>query len=152
MRSPILQSPSPRFATPSQRGRFHIMALLRRNKQPPLTREQVMGSRPLRNSLLTWETNEEGKVVITIPRRQDWLGRIAAACFHVPKTRQLMLDDEVGSAVWQICDGEHTIAHIVDFLCKQYRLTRKEAEVSATEFLRQLGRRRLVGFAVERDQ
>src|SRR3972149_5295557 len=126
------------------------MGFLRRNREPQLTREQVMRSRPLRNSLLQWETSAEGKVVITIPRRSDWLGRVVSAFFVVPKARQLVLDDEVGSTVWHICDGEHTIAGIVDHLCKQYKLTRKEAEVSVTEFLRQRGRRRLVGFAVEK--
>lgn len=115
-----------------------------------MSREQVMGSRPLRNSLLEWATTEDGKVVITIPRRQDAVGRLASMLFHVPKTRQLVLDDEVGSSVWQICDGEHSLKQIVDFLCVKYKLTRKEAEVSVTEFLRQLGKRRLVGFAIEK--
>ncbi|NLC55290.1 MAG: PqqD family protein [Armatimonadetes bacterium] len=123
---------------------------MRRKKQPQLTREQVMSSRPVRNVLLEWEMGEDGKVVITIPRRQDWLGRIANIFFAIPKKRQLILDDEVGATVWSICDGEHTIRNIVDHLCKHYKLTRKEAEVSVTEFLRQLGRRRLVGFAVEK--
>lgn len=128
------------------------MAFWRRKKEPQLTREQVIHSRPLRNSLLEWTTTADGRVVITIPRREDWLGKMVALLFHVPKTRQLVLDDEVGSSVWQICDGEHTIKDIVDFLCKTYKLTRKEAEVSATEFLRQLGRRRLIGFAVEKPE
>lgn len=109
-----------------------------------------MSSRPIRNSLLTWESNEEGKVVITIPSRNDTLARIVSKIFVVPKSRQLMLDDEVGSAVWQYCDGEHSIRSIVDHLSKNYKLTRKEAEVSVTEFLRQLGRRRLVGFAIDK--
>lgn len=129
-----------------------MMKLLRRKKEPKLTREQVMRSRPLRNALLQWETNDEGKVVITIPRRKDWLARIATIFFAVPSTRQLVLDDEVGSSVWQACDGEQTIDGIVKLLCQRYKLTRKEAEVSVTEFLRQLGRRRLVGFAVEKPQ
>ncbi len=126
------------------------MGLLRKKKEPQFTREQVMRSRPVRNTLLQWETAADGKVVITIPRRHDWLARIVNIFFAVPRTRQLVLDDEVGSTVWQICDGEHTIKSIVDYLCKQYKLTRKEAEVSVTEFLRQLGRRRLVGFAMEK--
>lgn len=109
-----------------------------------------MRSRPVRNTLLEWETGADGKVVITIPRRQDWVARLASMAFVVPKTRQLILDDEVGSTVWEICDGEHTISSIVEHLCKKYKLTRKEAEVSVTEFLRQLGRRRLVGFAMEK--
>lgn len=124
--------------------------MLRRKKPPQLTREQVMRSRPVRNSLLKWEVGEDGKVVITIPRRNDWVARIANIFFVIPPTRQLVLDDEVGSAVWKICDGEHTISGIVDYLCRNYKLTRKEAEVSVTEFLRQLGRRRLVGFAIEK--
>lgn len=125
------------------------MGLLGRKKRPQLSREQVMRSRPVRNVLLQWTRGADGKVVITIPRRQDWVGRIANIFFAIPKTRQLILDDEVGSTVWTICDGEHTISSIVDHLCKTYQLTRKEAEVSVTEFLRQLGRRRLVGFAVD---
>ncbi|MBI3946197.1 MAG: PqqD family protein [Armatimonadetes bacterium] len=124
--------------------------MLRRKKDPQLTRQQAMRSRPVRNSLLEWEEGEEGKVVITIPRREGWMARVANLFFFIPGTRQLVLDDEVGSAVWMICDGEHTISGIVEYLCRNYKLTRKEAEVSVTEFLRQLGRRHLVGFVVEK--
>ncbi|MDH7569797.1 MAG: PqqD family protein [Armatimonadota bacterium] len=128
------------------------MGLLKRKAKPQFTREQILRSRPLRNALLQWEVNDEGKVVITIPRRRDWVARIANVFFAIPPHRQLVLDDEVGSSVWVICDGEHTISGIVDHLCRTYKLTPKEAEVSVTEFLRQLGRRRLVGFAVEKPQ
>jgi hypothetical protein len=37
---------------------------------------------------------------------------------------------------------------MIDALVKQHKLTRREVEASLTEYLRKLGKRRLIAFAV----
>jgi hypothetical protein len=121
------------------------VALFRRPK--PLSREQSLGSIPVRNELIEAEETDDGTVRLTIPRRDDWWVRAAARFFYVPKQRRVTLD-EIGSFVWALCDGQHTVRDIIRALAARYKLHRKEAEVSVVAYLRTLAKRRLVAIAV----
>ena len=57
--------------------------------------------------------------------------------------------DEVGTEVWQMCDGHTSVATMIDRLRDRYKLDRKEAEVSLLSYLKTLGQKRFVGFLVE---
>ena len=118
-------------------------------KRPPspLTREQAFQARPVRNPALKWRLNDEDNVEIIVPRRSDRMGRILGFLFYVPETRPLVLD-EVGTRVWQLCDGERTVEEIVQVLSDQYILDRHEVELSLTAYMRTLGRRGMIGFLV----
>ncbi len=47
-----------------------------------------------------------------------------------------------------MCDGKHTISQIIKALQKKHQLTRKEAETSLFTFIKQLGKRNFIGFAI----
>jgi len=126
------------------------LGTLFRRKKPILSRDQVYASRPMRNPNLRWERTEEGLVVLAIPRREDLLGKILTIVFVVPKSRSVQLD-EVGSFVWDLCDGENSIREMIDRLSGEYKLNRKEADVSLTTYLRDLAKRGIVGFELDRD-
>ena len=121
-----------------------------RLKKPPesqLNRADILQSLPLRNQLIEWEVDDNGEVSLVIPQKETvWL-RLVAKLFMLPPKRVVVLDD-VGAFVWQLCDGQSSIGHIVKQLCGKYRMTRKEAETSLFTFMRQLGKRGMVGFAV----
>ncbi len=117
-----------------------------RRRQPRLSRQQALTSLPVRNQAVEWRARGENTVLV-MRRREDWVGRMLSLFFVVPKERKLELD-QVGSYVWQHCDGRHTVADLVQSLMRRYKLNRKEAEVSLTSFLRLLGKRRLVAVAV----
>jgi hypothetical protein len=118
-----------------------------RRVSSPLTREQALEARPVRNPSLKWRLNEEDGVEIIVPRRSDRLGRVLGYVFYVPTSRPVVLD-EVGSRVWHLCDGERTVAEIVQMMCDEYKLGKREVEVSLTEYLRTLGKRGMIGFLV----
>jgi hypothetical protein len=118
-----------------------------RRARSPLTREQALEARPVRNPSLKWRLNDQDEVEIIVPRRSDRLGRVLGYLFYVPTTRPLVLD-EVGSRVWHLCDGERTVAEMVQTMCDEYKLGKREVEVSLTEYLRKLGRRGMIGFLV----
>lgn len=120
-----------------------------RKSTPQLTRRQSLEALPLRNPSLDWRLNDSEEVVVTLPRRRDLRGRLLSVLFYVPKQRDITLD-EVGSHVWNLCDGEHNVEQIVAELAKTYKLSHREAEVGVTEYLRMLGKRGMVGFAVEK--
>ncbi len=108
-----------------------------------------MGSIPVRNQAVEEDEADDGNVRLLIPRREDWWVRAAARVFYVPKKRRLTLD-EIGSFVWRLCDGNHSVREIIRALAARYKLHRKEAEVSVVAYLRTLAKRRLIAVAVPR--
>ena len=112
-----------------------------------ISREAMLGSKPVRNELVHWEQDDNGEVLITLTRQTGWKINLLAKIFYVPKERRVGLD-EIGSEVWKMCDGKHTVARMIRSLADKYQLNRREAEVALTTYLKQLGKKRLVGFAV----
>ena len=107
-----------------------------------------MNSRPARNELLKWERNDKGEAQITVTRQDTWKVKLLSKLFYVPKDRTITLD-EVGSEVWQMCNGNTSVAQMIDSLRDKYKLDRKEAEVSLLSYLKTLGQKRFVGFLLE---
>ena len=70
---------------------------------------------------------------------RDWTARIDGLTL-----------DEIGSFVWRLCDGNHSVREIIRALAARYKLHRKEAEVSVVAYLRTLAKRRLIAVAVPR--
>ena len=111
----------------------------------------MLNSRPARNELLKWEKTDSGEAQITVVRQETWKVRMLSKLFYVPRERKITLD-EVGSEVWQMCDGRTTVAQMIDALREKYKLDRKEAEVSLLSYLKTLGQKRFVGFVLEGEQ
>lgn len=123
------------------------LGLLRR-RRPRLTAEQVLQSRPVRNQRLRTEKIEGGGIRLYLERRKEWWARVLAIIFPIPRERRLELD-AVGEEVWDLCDGDHTLRQMIGIFQQRHKLTRSEAEWSLRTYLRDLGKRSLVGFAVE---
>jgi len=120
-------------------------------EKPQVSREQAFQARPVRNPELKWRVNDEECIEVVIPRRRDRMGRIMGWLFAVPESRPVALD-EVGTHIWGLCDGEHTVGDLMDALCEEYNLGRREVEVSLTEYLRMLGKRGMIAFMVPEDE
>jgi len=120
-----------------------------RRRRPRLTPEQVLQSRPVRNLALPTEEMEGGGLRVIIPRRRDWWVRLLALAFPIPRERKIELD-ATGREVWDLCDGEHTLRQMIAIFRERHRLTRAEAEWSLRTYLRDLGRRNLVGLAIQK--
>ena len=113
-------------------------------RKPKIDRKVALAILPVRNPLVQWE--RKGKeVVLTIPMRDGMLAKIAKRIVKgLPDTRQIALDD-VGSSVWELCNGERDINGIVQAVSSDYKLTRREAEASVTMFLQTLAKKNLIG-------
>lgn len=120
---------------------------LSRRRRPRLSRQQALQARPIRNPHLSTKRNERDELTLVVPRRGDWVGRLLSLVFIVPKERGIVLD-AVGEDVWELCDGEHTVEELIRQVGEKYKLNPKEAEVSLTDYLRQLGKRNLIGLAL----
>jgi hypothetical protein len=116
-------------------------------RPPEMDRQAALILRPGRNAALTWEKRATGETLLTVPQNEK-VGRITRAMakwLQVPNERQVELD-EVGGFVWELCDGQHTIESIVQKTGRQYKMHRREAEVSVTMFLQMLHERNFIGF------
>jgi hypothetical protein len=106
-----------------------------------------MAALPVRNPILEWKEQESGEIVVTIPRREDLTGKILSRVFTVPRSRPILLD-EVGGFVWRLCDGQHSMAQIVTELCREYKLTRREVELSLNQYIQTLSKRGMIAVGV----
>ena len=120
-------------------------------RKPKIDRKEALGIVPVRHPLVKWERNDSGEVVLRIPMRDDRTARAVKAIIkavkmakELPETRQVGLD-EVGSYVWELCDGERDINAIVLGVSREYKLTRREAEASVTMFIQTLTKKNLIG-------
>jgi hypothetical protein len=120
-------------------------------KRPRLTRAEALAALPLRNSSVQTQELPGGELAVIIPRRNSPLLLLLSLVFMIPKQRQVVLD-AVGAGVWRLCDGEHSVADLIAAVQEEHRLNRKEAEASITAYLRRLGKRGLVAFAVRKEQ
>ena len=111
----------------------------------------MLASRPTRNESLRWEQNDAGEVQVVIERQDTWRVKLLSRVFYIPKERKITLD-EVGSEVWQMCNGRNSVGEMIEDLADKYQLNRKEAEGSLLQNLKTLGQKRFVGFVLDGDE
>lgn len=118
-------------------------------KKPVISRDQALHSRPVRNPQLEWERVDGGDVHLRIYRRNDRVAKALCWMFRAPEYKEIVLD-EVGSDIWELCNGERNVEAIVLATSKKYKLTRRECETSVAAYLKMLGDRKLIGFQLKR--
>jgi hypothetical protein len=115
----------------------------------PSSRSESLAYRPVKSLEVSEEKLESGEVVLTYPLTlRPWLLSLATRLgmrSGENLSRKLQLD-EMGSLTWSLLDGKRAVHDLVDFVCRRYKLNRREAEVAMTGFLRDLGKRGLIGF------
>ena len=124
-----------------------LLYTLKLKKRPDMDRTQVMKAFPVRNQLITWEIDDKGEAALVIPQKETLWLRLVSKLFMLPGKRVIVLDS-IGTYVWRMCDGKHTISQIIKGIQNQYQLTRKEAETSLFTFMQQLGKRNFIQFAI----
>jgi Coenzyme PQQ synthesis protein D (PqqD) len=126
-----------------------LRAVIEQKKNRP-SRMQVLTARPVRHPLIAWSrepTRQEGLpelVLVRVPRRQDRWGNFIAKWFKLPDDKKIELD-QIGSDVWELCDGTHSVESIASRISKSYQLNKRQAEASVTAYLKMLADRRLIG-------
>jgi hypothetical protein len=122
----------------------------KRKREAEVTREDSLGAVVHRNQRLRAAHSAEGIVTLYAPFRSSpmveklsrWLGGPEEA----PEAKIEL--DEVGSFVWDMCDGQTTVREMIAKLAAKYKLGRKEASSSLTAFLRSLAQRNLVAVVI----
>jgi hypothetical protein len=123
----------------------------KRDAADRLDRATGLAARPVLNRLVKAERDEDGNLVLQVPRRDNAMVRTVSRVFGITPYRKVALD-ELGTFVIELCDGEHTVRQVVEKLAARFRLSRREAEVATSTFLRGLARRSIVGLVVDRQE
>lgn len=126
------------------------MPLFRRKKTgvSPMERQRALQAVPVRSREISWEKAASGFVMIRYPIRiRPWIAammRRFGLTPGAPVFKKLELDF-LGTEVWDLMDGARSVEEIAGAFAAQNRLDPAEAEVSVTAFIRELGRRGIVG-------
>lgn len=116
--------------------------------QISLSRADALNCRPMKNAEVDEALLETGELLLAYPVKvRPWasvllrrFGRNAEQATQ----RKLQLD-ALGTAVWNLLDGHRTVRQVVHAFSRKQQLHPKEAEVAVTQFIRELGRRGLIG-------
>ena len=125
------------------------MGLLpKKKKQPTMTREQALACIPVHNNVVAWEVQEDDTVYIEYnlvlkPFLHSIFKRFSGDLTE-PPVRKIQLD-QLGSSVWQMIDGKRSTADIILEFSNRQQVSTQEAEQSITIYLRELGKRGLIG-------
>ena len=113
-----------------------------------LTKSQALTLTPVKNMDAAEVILNSGIVVIHYPVTMrpwmaKWIQRFKGSSPQMG-SRKLQLDT-LGTQVWKMIDGKRTVRDIVDTFARTHQLPRREAEMAVAQFLRDLGKRGLVG-------
>ena len=125
-----------------------LKAMVQR-KQPKPSRSMVLGAMPQRHPAVLWSREvgpltERPVIFLRVPRRSDKFGNLVAKVFRLPDHRKIELD-EIGSDVWEWCDGTTGVGELSRKIGEKYRLNKRQSEASVTAYLKMLAERRLIG-------
>lgn len=122
-------------------------------KQQQLSRTDALCCIPVRNPLVLENRLDSGEMLLSYPETlKPWFVDILQRKkkSELRRMRKIQLDI-LGAGVWDLVDGKSTVMKIIDSFAELHQLYRKEAEVSVIQFLRELGRREIVGMKQNSD-
>ncbi len=127
----------------------HIMrAFKKKRKKPQISRAAALKCTPVISSKVVEDRLESGAVIIRYPVTIRPFFATVVKRFGGPddyvQTKTLELD-KLGSSVWDLLDGKRSIRRLIQIFAETHQLQFREAEVAVTQFIRELGKRGLIG-------
>jgi hypothetical protein len=115
---------------------------------PQLSRASALSCIPVRNPNIREHRLDSGEILLIYTETyKPWfvgiLQRIKKES-EFQRSRKLQLD-VLGSVVWNLIDDKATVLEIIASFAELHMLYPKEAEVSVIQFLRDLGKRGIIG-------
>lgn len=111
-------------------------------------RDDALRVIPVKSRMVTDMRLGSGEVIVTYPVAvRPWMAKVIKVVGRrplKPMTRQLQLD-LLGTVVWDLLDGQRSVQMLIERFAAEYKLQTREAEISVTQFLRELGRRGIIG-------
>jgi len=124
------------------------MFFKRANSKMPMSREAALQCVPLKNKAVKVTRRGTDHLRLSYPLfLKPWMAQLLKRLNPTgsyPPVRHLELD-ALGMQCWDMLDGNRSVAQIVDLFSRQSRVHPQEAEAAVTRFLRELGRRGIIG-------
>ena len=120
----------------------------KKTKTSELSRSEALRYSPVKSIEVREFHLENDLVEIHYPTTmRPWIAGLVKRLGRPPEKAQIkkLQLDILGTAVWKMIDGKRSVGQIVHAFAESHRLQTKEAEVAVTEFIRELGRRGLIG-------
>jgi hypothetical protein len=119
-----------------------------KNKSGVPSREDALECTPVKNDRVEEYRLENGDLQLSYPvTTRPWLagfvrrmGRKSEGTY----LKKLQLD-ALGTEVWELLDGGSRVRDVIRQFAARHRLQKREAELAVTRFLRELGKRGLIG-------
>jgi hypothetical protein len=112
------------------------------------SRADALACTPVKSREMHESRLDTGEVLIRYPVRwRPWMVALARRLGREgdPSNERKLQLDELGTMVWDLIDGRRTVQQIIRCFSDAHQLQAREAEVAVTQFLRQLGKRGLIG-------
>jgi hypothetical protein len=117
-------------------------------KKPQISRAEALKCTPVISAHVVEDRLESGEVIIRYPVTIRPFFATLVKRFGGPEnyiqTRKLELD-KLGSSVWDLVNGKRSVRQLIQIFAETHQLQSREAEVAVTQFIRELGRRGLIG-------
>ena len=114
-----------------------------------LDRDTVLSGRPEQAPAVRREERPNGGVKVTFRRvRRRWLGWFGGES-EVERSFGL---DVLGREVYEFCDGKSDVGAIVRKFANKHRVSRAEAELAVTTFLKTMMTKGLIVMAIDKDR
>ena len=120
----------------------------KRRNNIQISRTAALKFTPVKNIQITEERLESGEVVVHYPiTLRPWFAGLVKRFGGTqagirPKPLQL---DKLGTEVWELIDGRRSVSQIIQKFAQTHQLQHREAEVAVTQFIRDLGKRGVIG-------
>ena len=125
--------------------------LRKKPKEVKVSRKEFLRIKLLRNPNLEWNKDENEEVTIHLPyKKGGYFRNFFSRFYKIPEEKKIKLD-KIGSLVWILCDGNHTVEKVAHAIQKKYKLVREEAEAALKTYLNHLIERRFLGFVLPKE-
>ena len=125
-----------------------MRAFRRKSRGVQVTRGEALKSTPVKSAEVKEERLETGEILLTYPVTiRPWIASLARRLGGGANRVQLKRIHlcELGTTVWDLMDGRRSVRRVIQGFARKYQLHIKEAEVAVTRYLRELGKRGLIG-------
>jgi len=120
----------------------------KRSQDKGIGRAEALEYTPVKNVQTEETRSESGEILLgyTVTVRPWFTGLVKRFGGTSDGTFQKKLQlDLLGSDVWDLLDGQRSVREVIRQFARRHQLHPREAEVAVTRFLRDLGKRGLVG-------